>query len=257
VSPDIWQVTEYLDLFTEWMQKNSLHSISGLEQFTSRAYSIGTTDSIAAFIHRHCKNRRIRFSQGEFIISKIVSNNCNADWSYLENDKLSENDAVVVSLPFSGNGNRYPKYNQLIEECNRLKIPVLLDLAYFGISHGIHFDLTHPCITDVVCSLSKPMNVQLRLGIRFTRDHHDDHIQTSSDLKIFNRIAVQIGVELLKKFPAEYIISKYLDKAMQVCNRNKLATTETITLGLGNPVDHPDFFRSGFYRVCITDNLML
>jgi hypothetical protein len=107
-----------------------------------------------------------------------------------------------------------------------------------------------------VTSISKPFNVQLRQGIRFTREYHDDLVQVNSDSKIVNRIACQMAIELLKKFPHECIISKYQPRATTICQELNLTPTNTITLALGNAVEHTDFFRNGYYRVCITDELL-
>ena len=250
-----WQMQEYLTEFTNWLLSNPLHTVKGLEAFPWCAYTAGSGAGIASFIYRHCRKRRIRFSRAEFILNKIVCNNINADWLYLEDGELEANDAVVISLPFAGNGSQYPGYEKLIQDCNRLEIPVLLDIAYFGISYGVEFDLTQPCITDVVCSLSKPLNVQLRLGIRFTKTHQDDEIQSASELRIINRIAAQTGVHLLKNFSSDFIISKYLKRYQQICKDNQLTPTNTITLALGNADKHSDFFRNGFYRICVTHEL--
>jgi hypothetical protein len=203
-----------------------------------------------------CTKRRIRFSRAEFVASKIVSNHCQANWKFLEDGDLEPGDALVISFPFSGNGGAYPEWDMLIADCLKHNIPVLVDTAYYGISHNIHLDLTPECITDVVTSLSKPMNVQLRLGLRLSREYHDDLVQGNSDSKLINRIAAQIGIEIMKKFPHDYIISKYLEKNEKICQTLNLTPTNTITLAIGNQHDHKDFFRNGYYRVCITDELL-
>jgi TPP-dependent pyruvate/acetoin dehydrogenase alpha subunit len=89
-----------------------------------------------------------------------------------------------------------------------------------------------------------------------TREYHDDLIQGNSDSKIINRIAAQVGIELMKKFPHDYIISKYREKGEEICRKLNLTPSNTLTLALGNEHDHKDFFRNGYYRVCITNELL-
>jgi hypothetical protein len=256
VSLSNWQTHEYLNLFTDWIQCHPFNSVEGLKTFPHRAYCAGSSAGIASFIYRHAWNRVIRFSEAEFVLNKIVCNNIRARWLPLEKEAIGPNDAVIISFPFSGNGNIHPDFSATIEQCNNLKVPVLIDLAYWGISRGLNIDLSQPCITDVVCSLSKPLNVQLRLGIRYTKDFHDDELQSYSDMRIFNRIATQTGVHLLKTFGPGYIISKYQERYDEICSELDITSTHTITLAIGNKDRHTDFSRNGYHRICITDELI-
>ena len=250
-----WNTSTYVESFIDWIQSGTYNQIQGLEAFEHRAYAHGAIEIIQEFINRHGSQRRIRFSEAEFVISKIACNSAGIEFLHLEAGAVAPNDAVLVSLPFAGNGGRYPGYDDLIAQCNRLGVPVLLDLAYYGISHGMTIDLTPACVTDVAFSLSKPLVTQLRLGLRLTRRYHDDVLQSNSDLKIYNRISTWLAVQLMKKFPCDYTISKYLDLQLDVCAQLGIEPTPTVTLALGDE-SHQDFYRSGYYRICITDELL-
>ena len=255
VSLKIWNTSTYIESFVDWIQASTYNQIHGLEAFGHRAYAHGAIEIIEEFINRHGSQRRIRFSEAEFVISKIACNSAGIEFLHLEAGPLASNDAVLVSMPFAGNGGVYPGYNDLIKQCNRLGVPMLLDVAYYGISHGMNIDLTPACITDVAFSLSKPLVTQLRLGLRLTRQRHDDVLQSNSDLKIYNRISAWLAVQLMKKFPCDYTISKYLDKQVNICNNLDIVPTATVTLALGDK-RHTEFYRNGFYRICITDELL-
>lgn len=250
-----WNTDTYVGSFIDWIRTGTYNQIHGLETFEHQAYAHGAIEIIQEFINRHGAQRRIRFSEAEFVVSKIACNSAGIDFLHLEAGPVAPNDAVLISLPFAGNGGRYPGYNDLITQCNRLGVPVLLDLAYYGISHGLTIDLTPACITDVAFSLSKPLVTQLRLGLRLTRRYHDDVLQSNSDLKIYNRISTWLAVQLMKKFPCDYTISKYLDLQLDVCAQLGIEPTPTVTLALGDE-SHQDFYRSGYYRICITDELL-
>ncbi len=250
-----WTSSTYIEKFKNWISASGSHQIQGIDQFAHAAYCAGTYDGIQAFVHRHVTTRRIRFSRAEFVGSKIVCNNARAKWCYTEDAPLESNDAMVLSVPFSGNGNYHPQHQELLENCCDLDIPVLLDLAYFGISSGMILDFDHDCITDLVCSLSKPMSTQLRLGLRLTRYLYDDVIQVLSDNGTYNRIAVSIGNELLTQFSHDWLVNRYLLRQQMICNDLGIEPSATLTLALGDAERYQKFWREGFYRICITDEL--
>jgi hypothetical protein len=250
-----WSGQYYFENFLNWIKSASTQSVKGLDQFDCLAYCAGTYDGIQAFVHRHVTTHRVRFSRAEFVGSKIICNNARANWCYLEDADLRTGDVLVMSVPFAGNGGYHSDYKKILTQCSDLQIPVLLDLAYFGISTEMQFDFTYPCITDLVWSLSKPMSVQLRLGLRMTRSHHDDVIQVLSDNNTYNRIAVSIATELLNKFSHDWLIQRYRPIQLQVCKSLGLVPTPTVTLALGDPTKHTEFWREGYHRICITDEI--
>ena len=255
VAVDNWSNSTYVDSFINWIKGGTYNQIHGLDGFAHTAYSHGAIAVIEQFINRHGGHRRIRFSQAEFVASKIICNSIGVEFLHLEAGPIESNDAVLISLPFAGNGGIWSGYDDMMDQCNQLNVPVLLDLAYYAISHGLNIDLTHPCISDVAFSLSKPLATQLRMGLRLTRKHHDDMLQVNSDLKVYNRIFAWVAVQLMKKFPCDYIISKYLDNQIDICNNLGITPCSTVTLALGDET-HTDFYRDGFYRICITNELL-
>jgi hypothetical protein len=96
---------------------------------------------------------------------------------------------------------------------------------------------------------------QLRLGLRLTREFHDDLLQSCSDLKIYNRVSTSVGIKLMNHFSHDWIVDKYLYHQKEICQQLNLAPSNTLTLAIGNSVDHQQFYRNGFYRVCITNEL--
>jgi len=256
VELDTWDHKTYLDQFDLWIKSSSYNQVIGLENFSHRAYCAGVNDAIATFVSRHAKHRRIRVGRAEFVGAKINSNAMQASWCWLEDDEIRANDAVILSWPYAGNGNEIDGQDKLFKTCEQLQVPVMIDLAYFGISQGMTFDLSSPCITDVATSLSKPLNVSLRLGLRYTRSYHDDNIQSLSDLKIYNRMAAKIGTDLMKTFSHDWLVNKYLPVYQDVCAELDLQTTPTFTLALGNSSQHKEFLRNGHCRICVTDELL-
>jgi len=251
-----WNIDNYTTLFVDWIKNSNYNTIHGLEQFPLKAYCAGALEGIATFVHRHATTRRLRFSRAEFVASKICSNHAKATWKFIEEEDLDSNDAVIISLPFSGNGSTHHNYDNIIDYCNQHNVPVLIDMAYFGISYDIQVDLAQPCITDVVFSLSKCFSVPMRLGLRLSKYDFDDLIQVNSGMKLINRWAVNAGIGLLKKFSHNWIVEKYRPLQQQICEKYNLMSSNTVTLALGWPEVHDEFMRNGYRRVCITDELL-
>jgi len=241
-----------------WLTSSEYSSINGLELFNYSAYSNGTSSAFTEFIARN-SSRRIRYSNNEFVLSKIISNTCNIENEKLENDVINDNDAVIISLPFSGNGTEYNDFDDLISNCNLLNVPVMIDGAYFGISHNTSYNLTHPCITDFCTSLSKPYGLQsLRIGIRFTKEFIDDelHVQTSSNC--YNKFGALLGVKVLDTYNHNWIVNRYYQTYLDICTENSLTPTNTLTLTTDNN-NNPDFskFKRGDYvRICVSDEII-
>ena len=254
VALESWDNQRYFDAFQKWITDSQYNHFIGLDWFKHYAYSCGAVDSIQSFIHRHGATRRIRFSAAEFIGAKIIVNHAAMSWEFLENAPIEKGDAVLLSLPFAGNGNMYQDLDQLLDACDALSVPVLIDCAYFGISYNATIDLTRSCITDVVFSLSKPFSTPLRLGLRLTKEYFDDILQANSDLKIYNRYSVQVGINLLSQFSHNWLVETYQPVQEKVCK--ELGLTPAMTLTLADDCQRRDkFFRNGYYRVCITDEL--
>jgi hypothetical protein len=251
-----WSTEYHLSVFESWIFNSTRRSISGLKNFSYRAICSGTSAAIENFINRN-QHRRLRFSQSEFALSKIVCNANSISWTWLESEEIKVNDAVVISWPFSGNGNTYPNIDELIKQCEKYNVPVLIDAAYFGISDGIEILTDNQCITDVCVSLSKPFSTMLRHGIRFTRIKYDDVIQNSNDLGILNRSSVVVASDLMRNFNSDYIVDKYIQKNKTICQKNNIIPSPTITLANGDKTSYPEFCRGNFVRLCITDELML
>jgi hypothetical protein len=254
VARESWDLNRYLDTWTSWILSSSHNQINGLDKFPFRACSAGVSDSIASFVYRHCRKRKIRYSRAEFVGAKIVSNHCGAEHAALEDAAITVNDAVILSFPFAGNGSRHPDHDAVLDTCDRLGVPVFIDMAYFGISHGLQIDLDRPSITDVAISASKFLSTPLRLGVRYRREYVDDTIQSLSDQKVLNRWAADLGEKLLTKYNHDWFVDRYVPLQKNICLEAGIEPTPTFTLALGDE-SHKDFERGGIYRICITDEL--
>lgn len=238
-----------------WLISSSYNTVVGLDTFEHSSFSLGTTQSFGEFISRY-PTRRIRVSRSDFIITQLLSKTYHRDMLYLEDGPIHTNDCIILSVPFSGNGSYHPEHLTILDQSDDLGIPVLIDGAYFGISHGIDYPLLRPCVTDFVTSLSKSISgVPFRLGIRFTKQRVEDGIsigQIGSNL--FDRLNSYVSIQLLNQFSHDWVINKYRTLSEVVCQNNNFVTTNTVTLALANS-QMKEFKRGDFYRVCISEEI--
>jgi hypothetical protein len=239
-----------------WLLASPYNKITGLEQFTHSGFCPGTTDAFGEFIARY-PHRRVRISRSDFVLTKILSRSWGHSLEFVEDGPLESNDCMIMSMPFSGNGDRLPNQDALLDQADQLEIPVFVDGAYFGISQDIEYPLHRTCIKDFTVSLSKNMvGDPLRLGIRFTKDAVDDGITAGligSD--IFDRFGAYLTVQLLDNFSHSWLMQKYFTKSQQICKELGLTPTKTFTLALG-PESMTDYKRGDYVRICITDELI-
>ena len=240
--------------YRKWIEQSSKHTIN-LNGFQHSTFIFGTAAGIDSFIMRH-HNKRIRASNDDFILTKILCKNNNINFLPLESDNLAPNDAIIISHPFSGNGSVMPNFIDTLEQAENNKIPVLLDCAYFGISSGLTYPTQYNCISDMLFSSSKNFGTtHLRLGIRFTRKQIDDglsfgHIAAG----IYNKQGACITAKILQKFSHDWFINKWLPISAEVSRELNLIDTHCITLK-SSKKPMPEFTRGSYIRICISDEL--
>lgn len=212
---------EYIDTFKTWIESSTNNNVK-LGPFTHATITNGTSESFQMFMQRH-NHRTFRFRQGEFMMHKITANNMNLDWGYLWNhldlNELTEHDAMIISLPYSNTcyWDSNMSLKGMLTNCNKLNIPVLLDLAYFGTTTNIELDLNDPmfdCVEDVVFSLGKTFPlIGARPGIRFQRSITDDAVFFANQHGIVNNFSCVAGLYAMTHYSADYIYNKYKETA--------------------------------------------
>lgn len=225
-------IDEFLYYYNQWIKSTNENNIIGLDQFKFKCYSSGTTESFDKFYLKN-SSRRFRCFKGEYMYHKLAWRK-GYEWCYLEDEDLSENDAVIISLPFADTGNVHINYHEIMRKCNKLKIPVLIDCAYFGVCTDIDIDLAYECITDVTFSLSKSFPLAYaRIGIRFTREDDDDTLFVYHKINYNNKIGAALGLKFINTFPPDYIPNKYRYKQLNFCKLLGVEPSNTVLFGIG------------------------
>lgn len=222
----------FCNKFKQWILNSANHTIIGLDQFNHATYSNGTTEAFDKFYMRH-NTRRFRCFRTEYMYHQLAWRNGWPNWQHIEDAPLEANDAVVISLPFADTGDKHYLQEEILNMCDELGIPVLIDCAYFAISSGIAMDFTHPCITDVTFSLSKIFPVaHARIGMRLTKVDDDDTLFVYQKSFYNNRIGAKLGCEFLDKFKPDYIVNKYKKQQELFCEQLGIAPSKTVLFGI-------------------------
>lgn len=227
-------VNKFCLLFKEWITSTKNNSYIGLDRYKFHCYSNGTSESFDKFYLRN-NNRRFRCFRGEYLYHRLAWRNFCPHWKFIDDAPLDSNDAVVVSLPFSDTGEIHNSYDQLMIECSKLKIPVLVDLCFSFVSSNLTFNLDYDSITDVVFSLSKTFPLShARIGMRLTKIDYDDTLFVYQKIAYNNRIGAALGKHFLNEFDSDYIFNKYRNIQLDFCKILKVKPSSTLHFGIGD-----------------------
>lgn len=228
-------VYKFLNQYQQWIKESKLNQLHGLEQYPHLAFSAGTSESFDKFYLANHR-RRFRCWRGDYVYHRIAWQN-NYDWTWLDDDEIHNNDAVIVSLPFADTGNVHKNYHNVLSTCEKLGVPVLVDCCYFGTCANIGFDLSYSCITDVAFSLSKSFPLaRARVGMRLSRYDTDDTLSAYNKpgLEYTNRLSASLGIRFLEEFSPDYIYKKYHTQQLKFCKLTNTIPSNTVMFGIGD-----------------------
>ena len=243
----------FLNEFVEWIQQSDLNQLHNLELFKYRTLTCGTIQIFDHFYLRHIR-KRFRIFKGEFMYHKAVLKN-GGSVRFVEDGQLEKNDVLIMSVPFSDFGYQRHDTEEILEKCTKLKIPVLLDLAYYPITKDINLNLEHDCIETIGFSLSKAFYgcEWIRMGIRFQRQSIDDGIDVFNSVEMVNNVSISLSKSLIKEYSVDYNWNKYEKEYKTICKKLNLTETKCVLFGLGGK-EYTECNRGGFVnRVTIAD----
>ena len=237
-------IDSFLCKYDLWIKSSTLNKFIGLDNYKHRCYSLGTSEAFDKFYMKNAK-RRFRCFKGEYMYHKLSWRD-KFEWDWLDDKPLSKTDAVVISLPFADTGDKHINYEQLLEQCCELNVPVLVDCAYFGICRDINFNLDYDCITDITFSLSKTFPVAYaRIGMRCTKIDDDDSMFVYSKVNYNNKIGALLGIKYFERFTPDYITEKYVDKQLNFCNTIGVNPSKTVLFGIDYKHKFDEYNRGG------------
>lgn len=231
---DSSNLNRFVNQAHHWIKQHQTNSLQGLDQY-QRDYSAGTTQSFDSFYYRH-RQRRMRCFSGEYFYHLKTWISTNTNWSVVtDSDPLRSGDALVISLPFCDTGNNFDGFESILELCDQLDIPVLVDCCYYTISGGITADLSYECIDTIAFSLSKSFPVaNLRIGLRYTKSGVCDGQQLMNSINYNNSLSAYIGLKIIDKFGCDYIYTTYQQRQKVACDYFGLEPSQSVIFAVGN-----------------------
>lgn len=225
---------KFCQRYKNWLVSTKENSYVGIDGFPYLVYSNATSESFDKFYMKN-NRRRFRCFRAEYMYHQVAWRNSWPDWKYIEDEAIDSNDAVVISYPFSDTGNKHPRQDEILEECTRLNVPVLMDCVYSHMSVGLEFDLRHPCITDVTFSLSKIFPLAFaRIGMRMTRTDDDDTMFVYQKISYNNRLGAALGLYFIENFDVDYIAKKYKPVQEDFCRQLEVNPSHTVFFATGD-----------------------
>lgn len=224
---------EFLQHYHDWISNSRLNGLV-LNNFGIKAFSNGTSESFDKFYLRNSQ-RRFRCFRGEYMYHAAAWRNYFPDWVWIEDAPINSKDAVIISLPFSDTGNEHELMKPILDRCELLGVPVLIDCAFFGICRDINFNFDYECITDVTFSLSKTFPLaHARIGMRLTRVDDDDSLLVHHKTNYTNRLGAHLGLTLIRQYSADYGFAKWHSTQLNFCQTLDVVPSNTVIFGLAH-----------------------
>jgi hypothetical protein len=239
---------DFLQTYKQWMFSH-FPRVNGVEQYTHMCFTQGTTESFAQFYIRYRDNHRLRIAKGEYFYNQMMKSLWYSDnFAWLDDEPIKEGDVVLLSVPFADTGAVPGSLEKILCDCDRLKVPVMLDLAYLNLAVDMSFDLSHPCIEYVVSSLSKVFPIENhRVGIRLQKEPFEDQIYVINEYNYnyINLLSAYVGTAMMKKFPADYVFEKYHHKQLALCQKLDLVPSYCVYFGIDYSGRFREYNRGG------------
>lgn len=244
-------IKEFTNNYFDWFQQGK--NLLGLKKFTDLNFSAGTTETFHMFYLKHI-HRRLRLFADEYFYHHMVARNYFKSFKLIEGIDFDENDVVVISCPFSGHGGIPNNFYTILQKCNDLKIPVMIDMAYINLTDIKEINLDFDCIETITTSLSKYFPVEnLRIGMRMERQEYDDPMVAYNQNNYVNLQSVNIGHQLIKKFDAHWLHKKYKTQQEEICKELNVKPSESVIFGLADKGLFDEYNRGGKQnRLCFS-----
>ena len=203
-----YPIDHYVKNFTDWLMGHKTNKLLGLDAFPDRRIILGVTQAINDLYMMY--PNRIVILEGEYFYHDQLF----PDIKIKTLETLKNGDILLISMPFCGeNYGVHPRMPEILEKCLYENIPVHIDAAWYPCSRGITFDLDHPAIQSVSCSLTKAYGIsEHRSGVRYSRTPMPGYVTWMTDNdSIPCKQNFWTGIKFMDKFGPDYWWSKYGD----------------------------------------------
>jgi hypothetical protein len=215
----------FLTEIDSWITNHSKIKYLGLDTFVRRDAILGTTHQLDDLHMMHGKD--IVVFEGEYKYHRRLTDftvNQITDYKQIHQDNV-----LVMSYPSCITTGALDNFEDILDRCYCLKVPVHIDGAWFGQCRNLVVDLSHPAIKSVSVSLSKAFGMgSQRIGIRYTREKTNGPITIMNDFSYCNVSDMWLGVAMMKKFGVDYWWNNYNSLYSKVCRDFNLEESNSI-----------------------------
>lgn len=204
----------FLQVIDQWVKSHKHVQYLGLDQFTCHNAILGTTHQLDELHYLY--GNRIVTLPGEYKYHRRLTDftvrtvSCPGD--------LAANDVFVVSYPSCITTGVVENFDEWLQRCLELNIPVHIDGAWFGQCRNFVFDVSHPAVKSVSVSLSKALGMgSQRIGIRYTREKTTGPISIMNDFRYCNVSDMWLGANMIDHFGPDFWWNAYSAEYAKVC----------------------------------------
>jgi len=239
---------QFIETYPSWMFKP--FNFDNTDLLTEACFTQGTTESFAQFYIRY-RNKRLRIARGEYFYHQMMKGlRYEGNFAWLEDEPIQAGDVVLISLPFADSGTYYVGIDSILDQCDYLGVPVMLDLAYLNLTVGKYLnykiDFSGPCIEYVVSSLSKVFPVEnMRIGIRLQKIKAEDqlYVINEENYNYINLMSAYVGTAMMEEFSADWVVNKYRSKQLEMCDKLGLGLSPCVPFGIDYADRYPEYNR--------------
>jgi hypothetical protein len=219
--------SEYEDFIKKFEESLAAHkyiNIKGLERFEQKDVIIGCQHFIDQLIMTHGLCNLQVLKGGYTYYEKL-----DANFKYAQVDQLVADKPLILEYPFPSEGDRHPKFEDIINRATEIGMDVYLDCAWLPVGWELDLDLGAECIKGLAISLSKPYGLHWsRVGVRWTKSKVHDTISIENKYRMVSYPNVMVGKYYLDRFPMDYLVSKYKNDYTRMCQTHGLESRKTI-----------------------------
>lgn len=207
-------------LATDWFRSTKLNDLQGWDKFKDVDIILGCTHYIESTCLKYGWD--IQHLPNEYSYYRINGK------QPTQIDDLRAGIPLIISLPTWQYCDIHPDWDKILLICEKKKIDIHIDGAWFQSARNIQMDFDHPNIKSFAMSIGKGIDVQWnRIGIRWSRQKTIDSITLMNELNQIHHTAIACGAYIMNNVEKDYAWNKYADANKRIADRNGLQQTNS------------------------------
>ena len=249
---NLWHINQNnytIDL--DWFPKNNIN----YSEFAIIPQS-STVHTALEFINQNKGKTPVCFDQEFWYTQNIIMNFKNhkiMDISHYE--QLSKDCCLIMSVPYFGSLDYMPITNNILEHCNKLNIPVMLDFCWMPLN-STRFEFENiECVQVISQTFSKSIPYEsISSGIAFWRNPINYNQKT---YELGSRLATYILYHYQKEFDYYFTVNHLTNKQTVFCDILGLSKHTCVLTGLIPQEHYLENYHLHSHRIDNASNKML